>query len=274
MLSRLLSRLVWLAIVRRVVWYFQDDLGTHTRSNAPPHLRPRRCRRPRNRLHPRRHLRRCRRLRPLRRPRPRRRLRLRRRPRRCRRPRLATTALAITALAITALATTALATTALAASALATTALAASALATTALATCVLATTALATTALAITALAKGGPSVQFPLLEPRFSTLLMAVAWPRPAPPIKVWRSEEDGRKLLDAATTECGRTRTQSIGLHSWILRAHPPRLQTMRKRFPLLMQPLQPAGRLCGRSEKAVGRPCAHQQRTAVPRARRSS
>ena len=74
MLSRLLSRLVWLAIVRRVVWYFQDDLGTHTRSNAPPHLRPRRCRR----------------------------------------PRLATTAIAITALAITALATTALAITALA----------------------------------------------------------------------------------------------------------------------------------------------------------------
>lgn len=50
----------------------------------------------------------------------------------------------------------------------------------------------------------RGTPSVQFPLLEPRFSTLLMAVAWPRPAPPIKVWRSEEDGRKLLDAATTE----------------------------------------------------------------------
>ena len=50
----------------------------------------------------------------------------------------------------------------------------------------------------------RGTPSVQFPLLEPRSSTLLMAVAWPRPAPPIKVWRSEEDGRKLFDAATTK----------------------------------------------------------------------
>ena len=53
-------------------------------------------------------------------------------------------------------------------------------------------------------------PSVQFPLLEPRFSTLLMAVAWPRPAPPTKVWRSEEDGRKLLDAATTKWEKSDT----------------------------------------------------------------
>ena len=39
---------------------------------------------------------------------------------------------------------------------------------------------------------------------HPRRPTLLMAVAWPRPAAAIKVWRSEEDGRKLLEAATTE----------------------------------------------------------------------
>lgn len=119
----------------------------------------------------------------------------------------------------------------------------------------------------------RGTPSVQFPLLEPRFSTLLMAVAWPRPAPPSRCGEARRTGVSCL-TRPRRSGRTRTQSIGLHGWILRAHPPRLQTMGKRFPLPMQPLQPAGRLCGRSEKAVGRPSAHQQRTAVPRARRSS
>lgn len=119
----------------------------------------------------------------------------------------------------------------------------------------------------------RGTPSVQFPLLEPRFSTLLMAVAWPRPAPPSRCGEARRTGVSCW-TRPRRSGRTRTQSIGLHGWILRAHPPRLQTMGKRFPLPMQPLQPAGRLCGRSEKAVGRPSAHQQRTAVPRARRSS
>lgn len=118
----------------------------------------------------------------------------------------------------------------------------------------------------------RGTPRVQFPL-EPRFSTLLMAVAWPRPAPPSRCGEARRTGESCWKRPRRS-GRTRTQSIGLHGWILRAHPPRLQTMGKRFPLPMQPLQPAGRLCGRSEKAVGRPSAHQQRTAVPRARRSS
>ena len=119
----------------------------------------------------------------------------------------------------------------------------------------------------------RGTPSVQFPLLEPRFSTLLMAVAWPRPAPPSRCGEARRTGESCW-TRPRRSGRTRTQSIGLHGWILRAHPPRLLTMGKRFPLPMQPLQPAGRLCGRSANAVGGPSAHQQRTAVPRARRSS
>jgi hypothetical protein len=40
----------------------------------------------------------------------------------------------------------------------------------------------------------RGTPSVQFPLLEPRFSTLLMAVAWPRPAPPSRCGEARRTG--------------------------------------------------------------------------------
>ena len=86
------------------------------------------------------------------------------------------------------------------------------------------------------------------------------------------VWRSEEDGRKLLDAATTKWAKSDTVN----------RPTRLDTQSSSATPAndgqtlssTDAATATGRPALRAERECSRPTQHQQPTAVPRARRSS